>query len=208
MRILADVLVARLLGLDARDLRDILTSCDHARAHGDVRGFWRVDKDRDPELRHTVLAMVAFDELGAKLECEPNGATSLEDAQVQGWLLPDELRLADYSLGQDGRALHPQPVSSRLGPRFLDWQLLQNTEESWQECKLHTRNLLGDQGDEPQPQYPHGDDVPAFEAHGGFQLPAEAKHRTPEVSAPMVAETRTRSETTSRQKDGQVDLFE
>ena len=121
MRILADVLVARLLGLDARDLRDILASCDHPRAHGDVRGFWRVDKDRDPELRHTVLAMVAFDELGAKLECEPNGAISLEDGQVQGWLLPDELRLADYSLGQDGRALHPQPVSSRLGPRFLDW---------------------------------------------------------------------------------------
>jgi hypothetical protein len=26
----------------------------------DPKGFWRVDRDKDPELRHTVLSLVAF----------------------------------------------------------------------------------------------------------------------------------------------------
>ena len=37
---------------------------------------------------------------------------------------------------------HPQPVASRLGPRFYDWQLVQSADESWRECHLHARNLL------------------------------------------------------------------
>ena len=37
-----------------------------------------------------------------------------------------------------------QPVASRLGPRFYDWQLTQSSEESWCECHLHARNLLGE----------------------------------------------------------------
>lgn len=49
-------------------------------------------------------------------------------------------------LGHDERAKHPQPVASRLGPRFYDWQLAQSAEESWRECHLHARNLLGEQG--------------------------------------------------------------
>ena len=40
----------------------------------------------------------------------------------------------------------PQPVASRLGPRFYDWQLAQGVEESWRECHLHARNLLGEAG--------------------------------------------------------------
>ena len=33
-------------------------------------GFWRVDKDKDPELRHTVLTLVAFQDLEQKIrEC-------------------------------------------------------------------------------------------------------------------------------------------
>ena len=31
-------------------------------------------------------------------------------------------------------------------PRFYDWQLAQTTEESWRECHLHARNLLGELG--------------------------------------------------------------
>ena len=59
-------------------------------------------------------------------------------------MLPETLRLADYGLGHDERALEPQPVASRLGPRFYDWQLLQSADESWRECHLHARNLLGE----------------------------------------------------------------
>ena len=28
---------------------------------------------------------------------------------------------------------------------FYDWQLVQSTDESWRDCHLHARNLLGDQ---------------------------------------------------------------
>ncbi|MBU6335906.1 MAG: hypothetical protein KGS47_16075, partial [Chloroflexi bacterium] len=38
------------------------------------------------------------------------------------------------------------PVASRLGPRFYDWQIAQTAEESWRECHLHARNLLGEAG--------------------------------------------------------------
>ena len=51
------------------------------------------------------------------------------------------LRLADYGLGHDERAKEPQPVASRLGPRFYDWQLEQSVEESWEECERHAEIL-------------------------------------------------------------------
>jgi hypothetical protein len=58
-----------------------------------------------------------------------------------GWMLPETLRLADYGLGHDDRAKEPQPVASRLGPRFYDWQLEQGVEESWEECERHAEIL-------------------------------------------------------------------
>ena len=61
-------------------------------------------------------------------------------------MLPETLCLADYGLGHDDRAKEHQPVASRLGPRYLDWQLAQSPEESWRECHLHARNLLGEEG--------------------------------------------------------------
>ena len=64
----------------------------------------------------------------------------------EGWTLPETLRLADYGLGHDDRAKQHQPVASRLGPRFYDWQVEQDPDESWRECQLHARNLLGEEG--------------------------------------------------------------
>jgi hypothetical protein len=41
----------------------------------------------------------------------------------------------------------PKNISrSKLGPRFYDWQLAQTPEESWKECHIHARNLLGEEG--------------------------------------------------------------
>ena len=60
--------------------------------------------------------------------------------------LPETLWLADYGLGHDDRAKEHQPVASRLGPRFYDWQLAQSPRESWRECHIHARNLLGEAG--------------------------------------------------------------
>ena len=64
----------------------------------------------------------------------------------EGWMLPETLRLADYGLGHDDRAKEHQPVRECFGPRFYDWQLAQSPEESWRECHLHARNLLGKDG--------------------------------------------------------------
>ena len=61
-------------------------------------------------------------------------------------MLPETLRLAEYGLGHDERAKVAQSVASRLGPRFLPWQLEQSVEESWAECERHARNLLGAEG--------------------------------------------------------------
>ena len=34
----------------------------------DPKGFWRVDKDKDPELRHTILTLIAFHDVQQKIE--------------------------------------------------------------------------------------------------------------------------------------------
>jgi hypothetical protein len=156
MGICNEAVVAKLFGLDQDSLRHILADCDHSitdiRSLGlSSKGFWRVDKDKDPELRHTVLTLVAFRDLEEKIrdcgnDCEKGIEAFLNQNDGQGWMLPETLRLADYDLGHDKRAKHLQPVASRLGPRFYDWQLAQSAEESWRECHLHARNLLGKHG--------------------------------------------------------------
>lgn len=158
LRCILDAIVAALYGLSRDDLRWILRDCDHPRERLqsrefartlDPKGFWRVDKDEDPELRHTVLTIVAFDTLDA-LIAEHGGDrdagiaafSALNDGE--GWMIPETLRLKDHDLGHDARAEVAQPVASRLGPRFLDWQLAQTPEESWAECENHARAILGD----------------------------------------------------------------
>jgi len=160
LRAMADAVVTRIYGLGEDDLRMILADCDastasiSARSSGrglDPKGFWRVDKDVEPELRCTVLALVAFLDLeGSISACGGDRDAGIEaflgQNDGEGWMLPDTLRLADYGLGHDERAQQPQPVASRLGPRFYDWQLAQGSDESRRECHVHARNLLGEQG--------------------------------------------------------------
>ena len=152
-RAILDALVAVLFDLNYSDLQRILEDCDLPseeveRGRLNPKGFWRIDKDRDPELRHTVLTLVAFHNLESKIhEASGNRDKGIRAFFAQnngeGWLLPQNLRLADYGLGHDERACSHQPVASRLGPRFYDWQLAQSADESWRECHLHARNLLG-----------------------------------------------------------------
>ncbi len=150
VRCVLDALATSAFGLGADDLRQILVGCDLpiGRVQGDPKGFWRVDKDKDPELRHTVLTLVAFHDLEQNIAASGGDLDrGIEAFLIQnngeGWLLPETLRLADYGLGHDDRAKEPQAVASRLGPRFYDWQLAQSPGESWRECDLHARNLLG-----------------------------------------------------------------
>ena len=151
-----NVVVATIYGMNFSNFLSIVDKCDLPTealrklqlTKLEPKGFWRVDKDLDPELRLSVLSIVAFRDL----ECTIQGTggdrdegieTFLTQNHGEGWMLPETLRLADYGLGHDERARHPQPVASRLGPRFYDWQLVQSADESWRECHLHARNLLG-----------------------------------------------------------------
>ena len=95
-----------------------------------------MDKGQLTELRHTVLAQVAFHDLQAMgLEA------FLAQNNGEGWMLPETLRLSDYGLGHDDRARQPQPVASQFGDRFLPWQLNEDVAQSWEECRRHAENI-------------------------------------------------------------------
>ena len=154
LRSVLDALAAAAFGLDDEDLRHVLQGCDQPAASpfpADPKGFWRAGRRQHPEVRQSVLALVALQDFGELLHgtsgdlAEAVGAF-VGDGTPGGWTLPASLRLADYGLGHDDRAKEPQPVASQLGPRFYDWQLAQDADESWRECHLHARNLLGAEG--------------------------------------------------------------
>ena len=149
-----DALVAVSFGLEFDELTHILKDCDRpiptARDGLDPKGFWRIDKDDAPELRHTVLTLAAFHDLEAKVEAggghrERGIEAFFGQNDGEGWMLPETLCLADYGLGHDDSA-RPQSVASRLGPRFYDWQLVQSLDDVTRESHLHARNLLGVDG--------------------------------------------------------------
>jgi hypothetical protein len=141
VRCILDAVFADMFGLDEGDFAWILRDCDHptdrvcnkpfARSL-DPTAFWRVEKERPPELRHPVLSLVAFHEL-KKLGLERFLALNDDD----GWQLPETLRLADYGLGHDDRAKEHQPIVAALGERFLPWQMNEDVEASWDECRRH-----------------------------------------------------------------------
>lgn len=145
LRCILDAIVAELYGLAPDDFSYILRDCDYSVEQMkdkefyrtlDPKGFWRVDKEKDPELRHTVLSLIAFHHLK---QIGLEAFLNLNDGE--GWMLPETLRLADYGLGHDDRAKEHQPVAARLGDRFLPWQLEGTPEESWAECERHAENL-------------------------------------------------------------------
>ena len=151
LQVQTDAIATALFGMSSPDLRHMLADCDYPRTdpgRQPPKGFWRVDRDKAPELRHTVLTLIAFHDLESRIQAaggdrEKGIEAFLAQNHGEGWMLPEILRLADYGLGHDERAQHPQPVASHLGPRFYDWQLVQSAGESWRECHLHARNLLG-----------------------------------------------------------------
>lgn len=165
LRCMLDAVVAALYGLDHSDFAWILKDCDHPKAdlankgfcrQLDAKGFWRVDKTEDPELRHTVLSLAAFGDLQVAIAA----ANGNRDAGIQafcdqhdgdGWMLPETLCVADIGLTRtvnaseyDDRARTQQPVRNRLGERFLEWQLAQTPEDSWSECERHAEAILAE----------------------------------------------------------------
>lgn len=154
-RVVLDAIVALRFKLSMAEYRHILQDCDlpvnlvhGARLYS--KGFWRVDRVIPPERRFTTLSIVAFAELCGLVESFQDERAAvkqfLSQCNGEGWQLPETLRLADYGLGHDERAKEHQPVRECFGPRWYDWQLAQSPEESWRECHLHARNLLGPDG--------------------------------------------------------------
>lgn len=148
-----DAIIAHIYGFNIEDVKCILSDCDRPSSYYsdsyknlDPKGFWRVDKEKDPELRHTVLSLVAFQEL-KKIGLD--AFLNLNDGE--GWMLPQTLRLADYGLGHDDRAKELQAVAPRLGERYLPWQLAKTPEQSWAECERHAENLRQLLGETPNP---------------------------------------------------------
>ena len=143
------------MGLANEDARWILCDVDQPCGwdanNANPKGLWRVQRNKHPEHRHTVLSLIAFHDLQEKIDaCGGDVANGIEafcnQNDGEGWMLPETLRLADYGLGHDDRAQQLQPVRECFGPRFYDWQIAQTPEESWRECHLHARNLLGEEG--------------------------------------------------------------
>jgi hypothetical protein len=174
LRCMLDAILAVLYGLDRDDFAWILRDCDHPASRLadkafcrtlDPKGFWRVDKAQEPELRHTVLSLVALDDLQRAI-----AAAGSRDAGIQafcdqhdgdGWMLPETLCLSDLGLTRsvdvgtyDDHARTPQPVRARMGERFLDWQLAQTPEESWAECERHAKAILEGTPAPPTPAPP------------------------------------------------------
>jgi len=141
LRAIVDACFAHFYGLTEADFAFVLKDCDRtdaglnaAYADGmlDPKGLWRVEKDLDPELRHTVLSFIAFDDLRRK------GIDDfLSQNDGEGWYLPETVRLKDYGLGHLQRDEQPQPVAARHGPRLLDQQLDEDIDQSWDECAAH-----------------------------------------------------------------------
>ena len=203
-----DALVAFSFGLEFVELSRILEDSDRpvptSRVGLDPKGFWRVDKDKNPELRHTVLTLAAFHDLASKVEAASGDRdlgleAFLAQNDGEGWTLPETLCLADYGLGHDDRARHPQVVAGLLGPRFYDWQLAQRPDEAMRECHLHARNLLGAEG------YARllGDLIKGRRSRSGRSLPVE--HDAPEL---QVAESGSAYRATTSGDARQWELFE
>ncbi|MFV8754269.1 Eco57I restriction-modification methylase domain-containing protein [Nannocystaceae bacterium ST9] len=173
LRVVLDAIAAEAFRMSPDDYKWILRGSDLpvrmiSSVRHDPKGFWRVDKTKPPELRHTVLSLVAFHDL-QRMGLEQ----FLAQNDGEGWMLPETLRLADYGLGHDDRAKQHQPVASVLGPRFLDWQLAQGVEESWEECERHAE-LIDQILPLPKP------DTPISPPHGQADLPIGEPPPTPD----------------------------
>lgn len=130
-RCILDAVVAGAFDLTSDDFARILRDCAHApdelarrRRALDAKGFWRVDAAREPAARHTVLALAAFDELGA-LRARHGGdfaaaATELCTRDGTGWLLPPD-------------------AADRLGPRVTHGDA--TARDTWAECRAHAQRL-------------------------------------------------------------------
>ena len=162
--------------LSAVDARHLLLNCDRiagSRVPSNPKGFWRVDQGLPPELRKSVLSIIAYLDLqNAQRSADDAGeqlAAFVGDRPSGAWVLPEQVLLSDYGFGNMGSEV-PRIVASALGYRFFDWQLAQSVAESWTECRLHARNLHGEAGSGKL-----GDGDASLGVAGSLRVPGDPK---------------------------------
>jgi hypothetical protein len=116
-----------------------------------VTGFWRVGKRVNPELRHSVLTLVAFSDLHRTLAASGGDwdrgiEAFLAQNDGKGWLIPETLRLADYGLGHDDRAQRSEAVASLVCSHPSDRRRARSADQGPPQCYLTLHNLVGDAG--------------------------------------------------------------
>ena len=149
-----DAALFGLYGMSEVDASHVLEGCGHRAGTEGTRpskGFWRIDKDRDPELRHTVLTLVAFQT--SKSRYVPVVATARRASRHSSARTTAKVGCSPRRCVSSIMALVTTTGRSRPSPSLAAWvrasttgKLAQSTEESWRECHLHARNLLGEGG--------------------------------------------------------------
>ncbi|GER89613.1 hypothetical protein KDW_37750 [Dictyobacter vulcani] len=108
LRCMLDALIADLYGLDYHELAWILRPDPQQ-----LKGFWRVDKEKPYALRHTALTLAAFAHLRH---------VGRDTFEVGEWQFPID-------------------IATQLGPRLTPWQMQGNVAESWSECEQLAENM-------------------------------------------------------------------
>ncbi|MFA5312227.1 MAG: hypothetical protein WC375_02775 [Methanomassiliicoccales archaeon] len=139
IRCIIESVLAYYYGLSYEDLAWILRDDEN-----NPKGFYRIDKNKDVQIKTQTLILCAYNQL---IE---NGIESfIELNDGDGWTIPDSIRFSinnNRIIDFNDVCGHDYEVASRLGPRFLPWQLEGTPEESWKECEMHARNILGEEG--------------------------------------------------------------
>ncbi|OPX62710.1 MAG: Eco57I restriction-modification methylase [Methanomassiliicoccales archaeon PtaB.Bin134] len=134
---LIDSLLAAHYGLSFDDFQWILRMDT-----SQTKGFWRVDSNKPMEIRRQIISLYAYKCLQV---------TGIDEfcKYVSTWVIPDKIK---FFIKENGTIDFDDPngteyeVASKLGPRYLPWQLEGTPEESWKECEMHARNILGEEG--------------------------------------------------------------
>jgi hypothetical protein len=144
LRCILDALSFYVYGLDYEDALYMLSDCASAPGDSNQRvnpkGFWRVDANSEPELRHSVLALAAFRDLLRRIVNEdPSRPVNdfLYGNSTAGWTFPETLSLAE--LGYNSTR-PPKNIARELGSDDLGRELTR-PQDSWNECNTHAYNL-------------------------------------------------------------------
>jgi len=114
--------------VEPQDLQIMLTSNNSGHDTADTKGFWRVDQGQPSELRQTYLTMLAFSDLHRRVSNaggNPSEGTRdfLTQNMGEGWSVPE---LVDVAADSKSEAGGMKAVATRLGARFMDWQLAES----------------------------------------------------------------------------------